>query len=142
MIQMGVNVEEIDFSQRQAVDAGGFRDWLFEVCPELDGGYDLTLGGNNVRAIHRAIHESKHGTLTLDVADRICVALGLHIDTDLPEHLWRPATVRGPEPNPTRDLGIQLLSEGRGVAEVARHCGVSTSAVRAWRAFVGLRRVA
>ncbi len=50
------------------------------------GGKSQWASDSDVRALFRAEYEA--GTISLRVADRICVKLDLHIDTEMPEELW------------------------------------------------------
>lgn len=102
--------------KRGFVNGPGFIAWLHEVRPDdmakggqdgpsSNGGRGTWADDSDLRAIYRA--EKECGTMHLAVADRLCVKLGLHIDVDMPEHLWCDA----PQGRPPRRVNQQTKAE-------------------------------
>jgi hypothetical protein len=104
---------------KQWINGPGFIKWLEEMRPvEMakndrngggDGGRSAWASESDIRAMYRA--EKEAGTVSLEVADRLCVKLDLHIDSEMPDELWmdkvpqgRPKTkwLSGLEPHATQ----------------------------------------
>ncbi len=122
---------------KEWINGPEFIKWLEQVRPMdmkrtcADGGND---GGRNswcderdARALYRAEHESQ--TISLEVADRLCVKLGLHIDTEMPADLWVDKVPRGrkvgrPESQATKKAK-RLFNQGRTPERVSELTGLS-----------------
>lgn len=122
---------------KEWINGPGFIKWLEQVRPMdmkrtcTDGGND---GGRNswceekdARALYRAEHESQ--TISLEVADRLCVKLGLHIDTEMPADLWVDKVPRGKKggrpDSKAATKAKRLFREGKGPQRVAQLTGLS-----------------
>ena len=123
------------------VDGAGFIKWLEEVRPQSmrRGDNDGRIGGrkswaseSELRALYRAEHEG--GRMKLEVADRICVKLDLHIDSEMPAHLWRDDPKKGKpgvRTNPERVAQVMdMLKQGLNPNRVGRELGMSPRTVR------------
>ena len=104
---------------KEWVDGPGFVAWLYEIRPYemrkpennyMRGGKAAWADESDLRALYRAEHEAS--VMSLHVADRICVKLDIHIDSEMPEGLWvdkcptgrkkeRPG-FQGLKPNPAK----------------------------------------
>jgi hypothetical protein len=91
---------------KQWINGPGFIKWLEEMRPVemrknhkeagvVQGGRSVWASDSDCRAMYRAEFES--GTISLDVADRLCVKLDLHIDSEMPDDLW---VDKGPQGRP------------------------------------------
>jgi hypothetical protein len=111
---------------RQWVNGPGFVEWLYSVRPQTFSG-DATelLGETNMRGLCRA---KQGGSLKLEVADRICCVLDLHIDSEMPEDLWVDGPL-GRARHPRAEEAAQLLAEGRSIRNVAEVTGMCRSSV-------------
>lgn len=110
-----------------------FVDWLYRQCPDLDGAATVILGASATRRIR----DWRLGTCpdAYDIPDRLCVALGLHLD-EIPDEIWitsRPMKrTRKRQPWEKRKA-LEMLREGWLPTEVAREMGVTARAVQYWR---------
>ena len=116
---------------KEWIDGPGFVKWLEQVRPvamkKTEEGRSCWAEECDLRAIYRAENESQ--TISLKVADRICVKLDLHVDTDLPVDLWWDKVPRGrkigrPE-SKAATKAKRLFREGKGVRKVAELTGLS-----------------
>ena len=122
---------------KEWIDGPGFVKWLEQVRAQ-DMRRTFAEGGNDrgrsrwanecdARAIYRAENESQ--TISLKVADRICVKLDLHVDTDLPVDLWWDKVPRGRKmgrpDSKAATKAKRLFREGKGVRKVAELTGLS-----------------
>jgi AraC-like DNA-binding protein len=136
------------------IDGAGFVKWLEEVRPQSmqRGDHGGRIGGRKswandaeLRALYRAEHEG--GRMKLEVADRICVKLDLHIDSEMPAELWTDDPKRGKagiRTNPQKVAQvIALIGKGLSPNRVGTELGMSPRTVRkimaATPAFEGLR---
>jgi hypothetical protein len=142
---------------KEWIDGLGFVRWLEEVRPEQmrrpEGsqefeGREAWASPADIRNLYRA--EFEGGTLSLEVADRICVKLLLHIDSEMPEELWtgspkggRPGRSKA-EIEQLRQQCQQLTAQGKSAPAIANELGVAAKTVRRWTKqswHEGLRRV-
>jgi hypothetical protein len=116
---------------KEYLDGSGFAGWLYEIRPELEDCATLILGANLLRRLWDAKNK---GVLTIDTADRICVKLGLHVDIDIPDHLWiDPPKRRRSGHKPWEKLRTyELAEEGYLPGEIAGLVDVNPRTVRNW----------
>ncbi len=122
---------------KEWINGPGFIRWLEQVRPLAmrrtfaDGGGDegrhSWADDRDVRALYRAEHESQ--TISLEVADRICVKLSLHIDFEMPEELWVDKVPRGrkggrPDSKAAKKAK-RLFGQGKTPERVAELTGLS-----------------
>jgi transposase-like protein len=141
---------------KQWVNGLGFVRWLERVRPEQmrrsDGdkyeGREAWASPADIRNLYRA--EFEGGIISLEVADRICVKLLLHIDSEMPEELWtgspkggRPGRSKA-EIEQLRQRAEQLIAQGHPAKQIAEELGVTPRTVYNWSKqqwHEGLRRV-
>lgn len=119
---------------KEHLDGKGFAAWIQEQVGDPDFGMTAALGESLFR---RFSEWRRGGTVTLDVADKVCVRLGYHIDIDVPEHLWCDPPQKGKPVRMSweRARAMEMLGEGYFPAEVGRMLGVSSRQIRSWREF-------
>lgn len=119
------------------LDGPKFHAWLYEVCPELDGLSSSLLSANDIRRIF----DFKNGTCpeAYKVPDRICVALGLHLD-DIPDEVWRTVPPRRKVVRRSRNAtpwekrkALEMLEEGYFPLEIAKQLDVTPRTVVIWK---------
>lgn len=109
------------------VDGPSFIAWLEEVRPD----YRAELSESDQRTLHRFRTDGTRGSL--EVVDRICVSLFLHI-SEIPDGVW---SIEGPRvgrrvPEGKRREALEMIRSGTSVSEVARKMGVNYQTVRFW----------
>jgi hypothetical protein len=130
---------------KQWINGPGFVRWLEEIRPlEMAkptnshdvGGKSAWATDSDVRALFRAEHES--GTISLKVADRLCVKLDIHIDTEMPEELWTDDPKVGKKhrsPKQVKQLrqqAIPMIEAGHTPKQIAEALGVTDRSARNW----------
>ena len=130
---------------KEWINGPGFVKWLEKMRPleMLQPEHSHDRGGksswateSDLRALYRAQHES--GTISLKVADRLCVKLDIHIDTEMPEELWTEDPKLGKKhrsPSESRRLREQatpLIEAGHTPRQIAEALGVTDRCARNW----------
>lgn len=119
---------------KEHLDGPGFAAWVDEQIGDTEDGITMILGDS----LYRRHREWRNGAIaSLGAADKVCVRLGLHVDVDVPEHLWCDPPQKG-KPlvlSWERVRALEMLSEGYFPAEVGKLLGVSKDQVRSWRDF-------
>ena len=111
------------------VDGRAFAAWLEGRRPDLR----QAITEAESRALHRL--RTDGGAGTLDLTDRICVRLNLHIN-EIPEWIWTdpPKRRRKKTYDPeVRDRAKRMLAGGTGVRDVSEMLGVPMKTVAHWR---------
>ena len=116
------------------LDGPLFVEWLNERFPGLGEHPDQFLSRTDSRRLFD--YERGSHPYAYMVPDRICVALGVHLD-EIPDRVWRkaPPKKRRRTRNTTpaeRRRALEMLRE-RKTGEVARLLGVSKRTVENWR---------
>jgi len=130
---------------REWINGPGFIKWLERIRPlEMAkptnshdaGGKSAWANESDVRALFRAEHES--GTISLKVADRLCVKLDIHIDTEMPDHLWTEAPKTGKKHRSQQDAkrlrqqAIPMIEAGHTPRQISEALGVTDRCARTW----------
>jgi hypothetical protein len=132
---------------KQWINGPGFIAWLTEMRPVEMAKNDKTGGGeggrsawatdSDCRAMYRA--ENEAGTVSLEVADRLCVKLDIHIDSEMPEDLWVDKDPKGRKTRRTaREVAMlkkkatALLAKGHHPRQIAKSLDLSERTVRNW----------
>lgn len=112
------------------LDAEQLTAWIYEIRPDLHESATAILGDTGVRTMHRW---REQGYVTLDSADKICVALDLHL-MEVPEDIW----IEKPKRKVRQSLkweyrrALEMAEEGFFVSEIARNLNVTRNTVRRW----------
>jgi hypothetical protein len=132
---------------KQWINGPGFIAWLTEMRPvEMaknhmngggEGGRGTWANDCDLRAMYRA--ENEAGTVSLEVADRICVQLDIHIDSEMPEHLWVEKDPKGRKTRRTprevamlKEKARALLAAGHHPRQIAERLDLADRTVRNW----------
>lgn len=121
---------------KEHLDGPRLAAWLEERFPELAGDANTP---DSIRAILGAdgaarLRRWRKGAVAhLDGADKICVALGLVIDQDLPDDLWVDPPHKKVRLTWEQRRALEMLDEGFYPTEVGRLLGVNAKTVRQWR---------
>ena len=130
---------------KEWINGPGFVKWLERIRPlEMAkptnshdaGGKTAWATESDIRSLFRAEHES--GTISLRVADRICVKLDIHIDTEMPEELWTEDPKLGKKhrsPSEARQLrqqAIPMIEAGHTSRQISEALGVTDRCARNW----------
>jgi hypothetical protein len=117
------------------INGPGFVKWLEEIRPaemrrgdSFEGGRSTWASEAQVRAIYAAEKEGR--TLTLAVADDICVTLNIHIDSEMPAGLWTECPRRGNPPTEKAVKAKAALEAGASISEATKQSGLSRKQVR------------
>lgn len=116
---------------KEWINGPGFVKWLEQVRPvamkRTDQGRSSWADECDSRAIYRAENESQ--TISLKVADRICVKLDLHIDSEMPADLWVDKVPRGHKGGRPDSKAVKkakrLFREGKSPQQAAQMTGLS-----------------
>ena len=109
------------------VDGPKFVEWLGEVRPE----YRSILNESQGQNLYRLNVEGTVGSLS--IADRLCVALDLHI-AEIPDDVWTdppPKRTRRHSPG-TRTKALELVASGATPNEAGNMLGLDGSTIRYW----------
>lgn len=119
---MGVN------ETAEWVDGKAFAAWLEGRRPDL---YQA-ITESQQRTLYRL--RTENGCGSLDVADRFCCALNLHIN-EIPEWVWSdpPNRQRKEHPPEIRDRACRMLASGSSVRDVSEVMGIPFQTVATWR---------
>jgi hypothetical protein len=116
------------------VDGLKFAEWLDDVRPD----FRQELSETDERTVARFREPGVKGSV--EVVDRICVALFLHL-SEIPDDVWTTPPNKGrPQiPAETRAEIITLLGRGLGPAEISRRLQVGDTTVSRIRKQVAQR---
>jgi hypothetical protein len=114
------------------VDGKAFAAWLEGRRPDLM----TALSENQQRTLYRLKTEDGRGSL--DVVDRFCVTLSLHIN-EIPEWIWtenKPGfgrrRLRKNYSQKTRDLALTMIRNGSSMKDVSEVLNVPLGTVKGW----------
>lgn len=112
------------------VDGRAFAGWLEGKRAD----YREALSEQQTRTLHRL--RSGDGRGSLDVVDRMCVRLSLHIN-EIPEWIWTDDPNCRPSnrcyPPETKERALAMLRTRTPVREISEALNVPSSTVRVWK---------
>lgn len=112
------------------VDGKAFAAWLEGRRPDLRS----ALTDSQCRTLYRLRIEGGAGSL--DVVDRLCVRLNIHIN-EIPEWIWtetpRFGQNRREYPPETREKAMRMLRTGRSMRDAATILDLPLETVKTWK---------
>lgn len=122
--------EEVEDTFLEWVDGRAFAGWVEGRRPDLR----TALTEAQQRALHRL--RSEGGAGSLDLVDRICVRLSIHIN-EIPEWIWtdRPRVGRKPKvySAEVKAKAVRMLRGGRTMKDVAMILDLPRTTVKNWK---------
>jgi len=112
------------------VDGKAFAAWLEGRRPDIN----QAITDSQQRTLYRL--KTENGCGSLDVVDRFCVTLSLHIN-EIPEWIWTDPPQRKRKrpnyPHEVRNRAVRMLATGSSVRDVSEMLDVPFQTVASWR---------